>query len=128
MKGQYGKFLNRREDSITEVNAYDDMNIISHHALNNHYSDINNQQTGGKGYAKQTASNTLDASSRTKVTSNDYLPTDDYQTSRNVGHHNTLDHRFNQVSLTRNLNNMSVDHIMPDSEQLMKDASENRPN
>lgn len=91
LKGQFGKFLNQREDSVTHVSAYDDMNIISHHAVNNHYSDINNQI--GRGYAKQTG-NTLEATSHSKMTSNEYLPTDDYSTSRNINHQ-TLDNRLN---------------------------------
>ena len=110
------------------------MNIISHHAVNNHYSNINNNQKG-RSYIKQTGA-TLDGSAANKmVVSSQYLTTADDYTSRNAPLH-TLDNRLNSlsshrnhkhISIVSNLNNKSTDDMMS-QHQFTNRASEYKLN
>ena len=110
----------QREDSISELNVYDDMNIISHHAVNNHYSNINDK---GRQYVKQSVATADQSNSNNLLTSNRYLTTADDYTSRNVPypsfdnnvHNPALSDRrnANHAKMIGNLNNRSTENLIP---------------
>ena len=39
-KNQGGRFMNLKDNSLTQVKVYEDMSIIPHHAVNSHFSNL----------------------------------------------------------------------------------------